>query len=82
MEPPSLEIVINEIVALHEVAFRSMRRKEDIPKINIIRVGPPEDSSLHSPRNSDNHRVCGRPLTTQDFYDAPSLTTNVALRSL
>ncbi len=39
MGTPSLEIVINEIVALHEIDFQSMERKEDVPRINIIRVG-------------------------------------------
>ncbi len=39
MGTPSLEIVINEIVALHEIDFRNLKRKENYPTINIIRVG-------------------------------------------
>ncbi len=39
MGTPSLEIVINEIVALHEIEFTSMRRKERPPRLNVIRVG-------------------------------------------
>jgi uridine phosphorylase len=36
---PSLEIVINELVALHEVDFQTRTRKEDFPRMHVIRVG-------------------------------------------
>ena len=39
MGTPTLEIVINEIVALHEIDFQSMERKEEFPTLNVIRVG-------------------------------------------
>ncbi len=39
MGTPSLEIVINEIVALHEIDFERRERKKDIPTLNVIRVG-------------------------------------------
>ena len=39
MGTPSLEIVVNEIVALHEIDFQTRKRKEKYPTINIIRVG-------------------------------------------
>jgi len=39
MGTPSLEIVINEVVALHEIDFERKERKKDIPQLNIIRVG-------------------------------------------
>lgn len=39
MGTPSLEIVINEVVALHEIDFERRERKEEIPWLNIIRVG-------------------------------------------
>jgi uridine phosphorylase len=39
MGTPSLEIVLNELVALHEIDFETMRRKERPPRVNVIRVG-------------------------------------------
>ncbi|MEW6117852.1 MAG: nucleoside phosphorylase [Nitrospirota bacterium] len=39
MGTPSLEIVLNEIVALHEIDFRTVRRKERFDRMTIIRVG-------------------------------------------
>lgn len=39
MGTPSLEIVANELVALHEIDFQSRRRKPEFPRIHIIRVG-------------------------------------------
>ncbi len=39
MGTPSLEIVLNEIVALNEINFRTKKRKDNSDKINIIRVG-------------------------------------------
>lgn len=39
MGTPSLEIVLNEIVALHEIDFDAGERKADPVMINIIRVG-------------------------------------------
>ncbi len=39
MGTPSLEIVINEVVALHEIDFGTMKRRENPPVLNVIRVG-------------------------------------------
>jgi uridine phosphorylase len=39
MGTPSLEIVLNEIVALNEIDFRTKKRKTEFEMINIIRVG-------------------------------------------
>jgi uridine phosphorylase len=39
MGTPSLEIVLNELVALHEIDFTTMTRKESCGPLTIIRVG-------------------------------------------
>jgi len=39
MGTPSLEIVLNELVALNEIDFSSMSRKEEYDPLTIIRVG-------------------------------------------
>lgn len=39
MGTPSLEIVLNELVALHEIDFSTRTRKDRYPTLNIIRVG-------------------------------------------
>jgi len=39
MGTPSLEIVLNEIVALNEIDFKTRKRKKTYRNINIIRVG-------------------------------------------
>jgi len=39
MGTPSLEIVVNELVALNEVDFETRTRKSDFPRLHIIRVG-------------------------------------------
>ncbi|GAB6112452.1 nucleoside phosphorylase [Desulfomicrobium salsuginis] len=39
MGTPSLEIVLNELVALHEIDFATRRRKDSFPTLNVIRVG-------------------------------------------
>lgn len=39
MGTPSTEIVLNEIVALNEIDFNTLKRKEEYETINIIRVG-------------------------------------------
>ena len=36
---PSLEIVVNELVALNEIDFETRRRKPDFPRLHILRVG-------------------------------------------
>ena len=36
---PSLEIVVNELVALNEINFETRMHKSDFPRLNIIRVG-------------------------------------------
>ena len=39
MGTPSLEIVLNELVALNEIDFKTMTRKEAFKPLNIIRIG-------------------------------------------
>lgn len=39
MGTPSLEIVVNELVALHEIDFATRRPKTDFPRLHVIRVG-------------------------------------------
>jgi uridine phosphorylase len=39
MGTPSLEIVVNELVALNEIDFETRTRKSDFPRLHIIRVG-------------------------------------------
>lgn len=36
---PSLEIVINELVLLNEIDFRTRTRKSEFPRLHVIRVG-------------------------------------------
>jgi uridine phosphorylase len=36
---PSLEIVVNELVALNEIDFATRTRKTDFPRLHILRVG-------------------------------------------
>lgn len=36
---PSLEIVLNEIVALSEIDFHTRKRRQDITPLNVIRIG-------------------------------------------
>jgi uridine phosphorylase len=36
---PSLEIVVQELVALNEIDFETLRRKADFPRLHILRVG-------------------------------------------
>ena len=39
MGTPSLEIVVNELVALNEIDFETRRRKPAFPRLHILRVG-------------------------------------------
>ncbi len=39
MGTPSLEIVINELVALHEIDFETRTRKVEFPRLHILRLG-------------------------------------------
>ena len=39
MGTPSLEIVLSELVALHEIDFATRTRKTDFPRMHVIRVG-------------------------------------------
>lgn len=39
MGTPSLEIVLNELVALHEIDFATRTRKTDFPRLHVVRVG-------------------------------------------
>lgn len=39
MGTPSLEIVLNELVALHEIDFATRRPKAHYPRLHVIRVG-------------------------------------------
>ena len=39
MGTPSLEIIVNELVALNEIDFESRKRKSEFPGLHVIRVG-------------------------------------------
>lgn len=39
MGTPSLEIVVNELVALNEIDFETRTRKPDFPRLHILRLG-------------------------------------------
>ncbi len=39
MGTPSLEIVVNELVALTEINLKTRKRKRDFPRLHVIRVG-------------------------------------------
>jgi uridine phosphorylase len=39
MGTPSLEIVVNELVALNEIDFETRTRKTEYPRLNILRLG-------------------------------------------
>ena len=39
MGTPSLEIVVNELVALHEIDLRTRTRKSEFPRLHVLRVG-------------------------------------------
>jgi uridine phosphorylase len=39
MGTPSLEIVVNELVALNEINFKTRTRKPEFPRLHILRVG-------------------------------------------
>lgn len=72
MGTPSMEIVLNEIVALNEIDFNTLKRKEEYETINIIRVGTSggiqSDTDLGTLIITDY--VVGMDNTGL-FYDAP-----------
>lgn len=72
MGTPSMEIVLNEIAALNEIDFRTLKRKEEYKTINIIRVGTSggiqSDTELGTLIATDY--VIGMDNTGL-FYDAP-----------
>ena len=53
---PSLEIVVNELVALNEIDFRTRKRKTEFPRLHIIRVGT--SGGLQAPT------ILGTPIIT------------------
>ena len=80
MGTPSLEIVLNEIVALHEVDFERMERKKSIPTINIIRVGT--SGGLQEDRDLGTLVITEYALgldNTGLFYEAPYPDENCEL---
>lgn len=68
---PSLEIVVNELVALKEIDFKTRTRKTYYPRLNIIRVGTSGGLQAHT--------KLGPPINTYAigldnaglFYEAP-----------
>lgn len=72
MGTPSMEIVLNEIAALNEIDFRTLKRKDEYDTINIIRVGTSggiqQDTDLGTLIITDY--VVGMDNTGL-FYDAP-----------
>jgi Uridine phosphorylase len=78
MGTPSLEIVLSELVALHEIDFATRTRKTDFPRMHVIRVGTSGALQASTP--------LGTPIVTSYaigmdntglFYEAP-VRTNTA----
>lgn len=80
MGTPSMEIVLNEIVALNEIDLNSLKRKEEYETINIIRVGTSggiqQDTDLGT--LIITNYVVGMDNTGL-FYDAPYQDENCRL---
>ncbi|MGD2158061.1 MAG: nucleoside phosphorylase [Anaerolineales bacterium] len=72
MGTPSLEIVINELVALNEIDFRTRTRKTDFPRLHIIRLG--SSGGLQASTELDTPIITTYAIgldNTGLFYEAP-----------
>lgn len=73
MGTPSLEIVLNEIVALNEIDFNTGKRKEEYDMLNIIRIGTSGGIQADTELGTLIITDCAVGLdNTGLFYDAPS----------
>lgn len=72
MGTPSLEIIINELVALNEIDFDSRKRKPDFPRLNVIRLG--SSGALQESTKLDTPIITTYAIgmdNTGLFYEAP-----------
>lgn len=72
MGTPSLEIIIQELVALNEIDFNSRKPKADYPKLQIIRVGT--SGGLQSDTKLGTPIITSYSIGTDNtglFYDTP-----------
>jgi len=69
---PSLEIVVNELVALNEIDFETRTRKSEFPRLNIIRVG--SSGGLQASTKLGTPIITSYAIGLDDtglFYEAP-----------
>ena len=69
---PSLEIVVNELVALNEIDFQTRTRKSDYPRLHILRVGT--SGGLQASTELGTHIITSYAIgldNTGLFYEAP-----------
>ena len=72
MGTPSLEIVANELVALHEINFDTLKRKEEFSRLQIIRVGTSGGLQAQTPLGTPIITSYGVGLDNAGlFYEAP-----------
>jgi len=72
MGTPSLEIVTNELVALHEINFAARTRKEAFPRLQIIRVGTSGGLQATTPLGTPIITTYGIGMDNAGlFYEAP-----------
>ncbi|MFC2028293.1 nucleoside phosphorylase, partial [Chloroflexota bacterium] len=72
MGTPSLEIVLNELIALNEIDFDTRTRKPDFPRLHIIRVG--SSGGLQASTKLDTPIITTYAIgldNTGLFYEAP-----------
>ena len=72
MGTPSLEIIVNELVALNEIDFETRTRKSDFPRLNVIRLG--SSGALQESTKLDTPIITTYAIgldNTGLFYEAP-----------
>ena len=72
MGTPSLEIVVNELVALNEIDFATRTRKTDFPRLHIVRVGT--SGALQGSTKLGTAIITSYAIGTDNtglFYEAP-----------
>ena len=70
--PPSLEIVVNELVILNEIDFETRRRKTHYPRLNVIRIGT--SGGLQAPTRLGTPIITTYAIGLDNagvFYDVP-----------
>lgn len=79
MGTPSLEIVLQELVALNEIDFSTRTRKAEFPRLQIIRVGTSGGLQAGTPLGAPIVTTYAIGLdNTGLFYDAPSADAHIA----